>query len=84
MIDKDYPESQISDSILCPYCANTQNMETTNANISYWGEDSLKRINCDHCDSDFYVEERVERSFKTISVEEMSELERNGGLEDGN
>jgi C4-type Zn-finger protein len=71
---------QRSDTIICPYCYCKQDTETTYQHVSYWGEDSLERINCEHCGKDFYVEERVERTFETTTVEWMRQLNSTEGL----
>lgn len=68
----------IAEEIVCPYCNHEQDNETKNHHISYWGDDSKdKTTTCENCDKEFWVEEKVERFFETITIEwEEKEQER--------
>lgn len=55
--------------IVCPYCNTEQDNETMYNHVSYWGDDSKTKIECEHCGKEFWVEECVQRNFKTSTIE---------------
>jgi len=55
--------------IICPYCKSPQDNETQHHHVSYWGEDSKNKIECESCGREFWVEEIVERTFETTMTE---------------
>jgi len=57
------------DNIICPYCEHEQDTATMYAHVSYWGEDTLEKIECEKCNKEFWVEERVSREFETTTIE---------------
>jgi len=55
--------------IVCPYCDNEQSEDTKYSHVSYHGEDSKVKIECENCNKEFWVEEIVLRSFETTTTE---------------
>lgn len=52
--------------IFCPYCEEEYKDEEYDC-ISYYGsENGLTEIDCPHCERTFYVEEIVDRTYKTV------------------
>lgn len=55
--------------IICPYCEKEQSQDAKYSHISYWGDDSKTTIDCEECGKEFWVEEKVERTFETETIE---------------
>lgn len=55
--------------IICPYCKTEQSQDEKYGHISYHGEDSKRKIQCEECDKEFWVEEFVSRTFETTTLE---------------
>lgn len=55
--------------IICPYCKGEQSQDEQYSHISYHGEDSKVKIQCENCDKEFWVEEIVIRTFETTTIE---------------
>ena len=65
--------SELNEDIICPYCKQKQSSDTLYANVTYWGSDETKKIQCEECEEWFYLNELVERNFETIKIEEKKE-----------
>ena len=52
----------MKEDFVCPEC-NDLNIEARSQFISYWGEDGPKEYICEVCETNFLVEERVDRAF---------------------
>jgi C4-type Zn-finger protein len=65
-----------SSEITCPYCEHVQDTETKYSYVSYWGEDSEVKIDCENCDKEFWVKEIVERNFETTTIEWQDKEEK--------
>jgi len=57
------------ESIICPYCEHEQDIATMYSHVSFWGEDSLTKIECEKCNKEFWIEEKVHREFETTTTE---------------
>lgn len=71
-------EMRRQESVWCPYCQEEQSIEVKYHNVSYWGDkEDFEKINtCEHCGKKFVVEEKVVRTFFTMT---MGEWERRYG-----
>jgi C4-type Zn-finger protein len=67
------------EEIICPYCEHQQDNETKYHCVSYWGEDSKKQIQCEHCGKHFWVEEQVVRTFRTTTLEWQEQEDKKYG-----
>jgi len=83
-LQEEVRSKKYSNEIICPYCNHEQDSETRCEHVSYWGEDSQCKITCEHCNKEFWVEERVERTFITTTIEWQSKEDiRLSGDNDG-
>ena len=68
---------QTDEEIVCPYCKYKQDEETKRHHVSYWGDECMKTTTCEKCEKEFWVEERVCRTFETTTIEwQLKEDER--------
>lgn len=51
-------------NIFCPHC-NEKYEDEDYHHVSAWGEDPPKEATCGSCGEDFFVKERVERTWET-------------------
>jgi len=49
--------------IRCPYCGAIQPNDDYQYPITYWGDDGVVEWKCVECEKQFFVEERVERTY---------------------
>jgi len=62
-------------SCRCPFCGYDLNTESEDMIdlITYWGEDGRKEESCNSCGKDFWVEEKVDRTWNVFKTEDEEE-----------
>lgn len=56
-------------NIHCPWCGKEYICDEGDEDlITYWGDGDIQEVLCYHCDKTFYVNEYVERTFKSGKV----------------
>lgn len=50
--------------IICPYCSHQQSQEDKYQHVTYWAEDPPKKTQCGACGKEFFVKEKVRRTFE--------------------
>jgi len=62
------------ESIWCPYCEEQYDDDDYHC-VTMWGEPETKtgfhEVTCNHCGRDFFVNERVRRTYKSTTAELM-------------
>ena len=56
----------MSDAVECPYCGHAVDMsdcENYCRHTTYWGDDCSKPEECNECGKEFYIRERVQRTW---------------------
>ena len=56
--------------IKCPYCLELQANDDNQYPVTYWGDDGHHKMECDKCESTFWVKEDVERTYRVAKTEE--------------
>ncbi len=61
-------------SCKCPFCGYdlTTECEDMINIVTYWGEEGPIEEHCNHCGKDFWVEEHVDRTWKTFETAEAA------------
>lgn len=75
-IEQRIKEAEREERIHCPYCGE-HNMDDDCDHVSYWGYDggeSDRTWYCDECDEEFYVRERVRRTYETFRMDDEGRL----------
>ena len=60
----------------CPKCKTKQDLSESRSLVTYWGEDGWQKLQCEHCDHEFEVEENVMRTYEVREIGEKSDLEK--------
>ena len=69
-MNKFIAQKRHDEQIWCPHCNHNQDTETIYHHVTYWGDEERKLCSCESCGKTFWVEENVERTFKSFKEDE--------------